>query len=75
MWNKISTNVLVGVYTFRGVCYLGHVVENNWVEMVLEDVEVYDHEELYKTDVVCIPKEDIELVLPVRAMELNDRLM
>ena len=71
----MKENVLVGVYTYKGICYLGHVVQNDDIEMVLEDVEVYDHEELYMTGEVAIPKEDIELVLPVRAMELNERLM
>lgn len=77
MWNSLKEDTLVMLCTWQCKCYLGRIVENTWEQLVLKDVEVYELGEtttIHKEDFVYIPKEDIEIMAPVRAMALHERL-
>ena len=47
MWNTIDENKHAVVYTYKGLCQVGRVVDNTNEYVVLETPEVYDHELLY----------------------------
>ena len=77
MWNSLKEDTLVMLCTWQCKCYLGRIVENTWEQLVLNDVEVYElgnTTTIHKVFLVYIPKEDIEICLPVRAMSLEERL-
>lgn len=74
MWNTIRENDYAFVYVYKGICYQGFIVENDDYEAILRDVEVYDHEKLYKLDEVILKKEDIEVMGHVRYMDVEERI-
>ena len=74
MWMTINPNDFAFVYTYKGICYQGRVVENTDEYVQLKKVEVYDHDTLYMQQQIQLAKEDIEVMAKIVFLAERDRL-
>ena len=74
MWMTMQENDFVLVYTYKGVCYQGYIVENTNEYIQLAQVEVYDHDTIYMQSQIQLPKEDIEVMAKIVFLSEKERL-
>ena len=74
MWMTIQKNDFVLVYTYKGICYQGRVVENTDEYVELKKVEVYDHDTLHMQPQIQLAKEDIEVMAKIVFLSEKERL-
>ena len=62
MYENIKEGTKTVAYTYKGVCYVGIVLDNNNIQVVLQHGQYYDHEWCGTFTKVALNKEDIEFM-------------